>query len=196
MSDDDLTLNLFLESRASVSNLVCYRYTNTFWKLKFFCEIATHCHGAAPWSSLEKMRIETLNRDAELRKKMEAGEIKKEYMGKRKKNGWPSFTLDDLVKKVNPCAGERAKGILRYDDYTMFDEGAKVLVSIRWGCDLDSATPCQPVWDLQRIDCSPQDEQTMGVSLNKITYNDALRTSRNKMKRYGMRIIFATQGMF
>ena len=75
--------------------------------------------GAAPWSSLESKRENT------------------ETSWNEHDREWSRFTLDDLVKTMEPCAGNKEKEIKKYNDYSEFPNGAIISVAPQWDCNLD-----------------------------------------------------------
>ena len=99
--------------------------------------------------------------------------------------GYNLFAINDLLDRAT-------EGVIT-DINTIAADGAILLVSSLWYCDLDhSIDECQPRYDFRRIDGMP-DTITEGFNYRTVTY-DITKQTRLLEKLHGLRVIFLIEG--
>ena len=99
--------------------------------------------------------------------------------------GYNLFTINDLLSAAT-------EGLVT-DISDIAEDGAIIMISSLWYCDLDrDISECQPKYDFQRIDGMPN-TITSGFNYRTITY-DITKTRRLLEKLHGLRAIFIIEG--
>mmetsp|Transcript_17697 Transcript_17697/g.27875 ORF Transcript_17697/g.27875 Transcript_17697/m.27875 type:complete len:389 (-) Transcript_17697:220-1386(-) len=102
-------------------------------------------------------------------------------------SGYNLLTINEIVSKATDGA------IQDISASTLVTEGAIILVSSLWYCDLDySEEYCESKFDFRRIDGLP-DTITSGFNYRTVTY-DISKNRRLLEKLHGLRVIFVIEG--